>query len=143
MVMIPITQTALPVAMRLAGIGISRGAAAAGVAPMFSGGMGIAGMAKGFLITGVLGALGLTLIDELVDQLASMFGGDEETTKVLAIISAIEDAMGTGAILVPEPPRGYEGTVYQQRLNYFHANMNDGKLWLSDFSNGRNTWRGR
>ncbi len=72
-----------------------------------------------------------------------MFGGDEETTKTLAILSAIEDAMGTGAIMVPEPPRGYEGTVYQQRLNYFHANMNDGKLWLSDFSNGRNTWRDR
>lgn len=138
MVMVPITQTALPVALRLVGAGIARGGAATGVGSLFGG--GVAGFTKGFLITGVLGALGLTVIDELVDQLGQMFGGDEESTKVLAIISAIEDAMGTGAILVPEPPRGYEGTVYQQRLNYFHANMNDGKLWLSDFSNGRNSW---
>jgi len=72
-----------------------------------------------------------------------MFGDDSEAKKALAIISAVEDAMGTGAILVPEPPRGYSGEIYQQRLNYFHANLNDGKMWLSDFSNGRNTWRNR
>ncbi len=131
----PITTTALPVALRLAGTGMAAAAARGGIA----GGL-LGGVTRGSIIGGLLGAIGATVIDDLVTQLVDMFGDEGEAQKTLAILSSIEDAMGTGAILVPEPPRGYEGTVYTQRLNYFHANMNDGKMWLSDFSNGRNSW---
>ncbi len=131
----PVTTTALPVALRLAGAGI-RGSGAIGSTSGILGGFG-----RGKIIAAILGALGGVGLNEMVDQLVDMFGDDSEAQKVLAILSAIEDAMGTGAIMVPEPPRGYSGEIYQVRLNYFHANLNDGKLWLSDYSNGKNSWR--
>ncbi len=132
----PVTTTALPVAFRLA---------AAGIRAMAAGGGGslLGGLTKGTIIGGIIAAIGGNAVADLVDQLVDMFGDEDEAKKALAIISAIEDAIGTGAILIPEPPRGYTGEIYQERLNYFHANMNDGKMWLSDFSNGRNTWRNR
>ncbi len=139
MVLAPITTTALPVALRLAGAGITRAASGGGILA----GAGILAGGRGMVIKGILAGLGFVGIDQLVEQLVDMFGEEDEAKKVLAIISAIEDAVGTGAIMIPEPPRGYTGEIYQIRLNYFHANMNDGKMWLSDFSNGRNTWRGR
>ncbi len=133
----PITTTALPVAFRLVAAGLRFGAGGT------AGGTLLGGLTKGTIIAGILGAIGGTALADLADQLVDMFGDEDEAKKVISIISAIEDAMGTGAILVPEPPRGYTGEIYQERLNYFHANMNDGKMWLSDFSNGRNTWRNR
>ncbi len=133
----PITTTALPVAFRLAGVGMRVGGQATGGGIM--GGL-LGGITKGSIIGGIIGAIGAATLDELVTQLVDMFGDDGEAQKALSIIAAIEDAMGTGAIMVPEPPRGYTGTVYAERLNYFHVNMNDGKMWLSDFSNGRNSW---
>jgi len=131
----PIATTALPVALRLAGQGLRLGAASGG------GGGLLGGITRGSIIGALIGAIGGSAVADLIENLSQLFGSDDEAKKTLAILSAIEDALGTGAIMVPEPPRGYEGTVYQIRLNYFHANMNDGKLWLSDFSNGKNSWR--
>jgi len=130
----PIATTALPVAFRLAGAGMRAGATIGGAGLL-------GGLTRGTIITGIMAAIGATALTDVIDQLTEMFGDGDEAAKALAIISSIEDAMGTGAILVPEPPRGYSGEIYQQRLNYFHVNMNDGKMWLSDFSNGKNTWR--
>ena len=133
----PVTTTALPVAMRLAGQAIKVTASRGGFASM---GM-LGGVGRGTILSTLVGLIGGVALDDLVEQLTDMFGGDTEAQKTIAIISAIEDAMDSGAILVPEPPRGYDGTVYTQRLNYFHSNMNDGKMWVSDYSNGKNTWR--
>lgn len=138
MVLAPIATTALPVAMRLVGQGLKLGATQAGT--MAGGGL-LGGLTRGSIIGMLIGAIGGSSVGDLIDNLVDMFGNEDEAKKTMAIMAAIEDAMGTGAIMVPEPPRGYSGEIYQQRLNYFHANMNDGKLWLSDFSNGKNSWR--
>lgn len=96
---------------------------------------------RGTIIGALIGLIAGQTIEDLMGEILDLFGGDQaEATKTMAILSAIEDAHGSGEILIPEPPRGYSGEIYKQRLNYFHSNMNDGKLWLSDFSNGRNSW---
>jgi len=145
MVMVPFGTSALPVGFRLAGraiqtiqMGAAQGAPAAGIGGLLG---SIGRVGKGTIITTLLLLIGGNAIEDLIGDIAHMFGGDEtEAQKVVAILSAIEDAYDSGAILVPEPPRGYTGTIYKERLNYFHANMNDGKLWVSDFSNGKNHW---
>ncbi len=136
--LVPVATTALPVALRLAGraIGVAATRGGAGTTGLLGGTIG-----RGTLMATLVGLIGGATLDDLASQLMDMFGSDDEAGKTMAIIGAIEEAMETGAILIPEPPRGYEGTVYMQRLNYFHANLNDGKMWLSDFSNGKNTWR--
>ncbi len=134
----PITTTAMPVALRLIGGALTKGGAPGGGA--YAGLFGA--MGAGGIIPVVMAGLGIASLGDLLEQMADVFGGNAgEAQKALAIMKSFEDALGTGAILVPEPPRGYTGETYTSRLNYFHANLNDGKMWLSDFSNGKNTWR--
>jgi len=138
----PIGTTALPVAMRLSGKAMQTIFIGGGGIGATSSGLlgGIGRLGKGAIIGTLVGLIGGNAIEDLIISLADMFGGDEgEAAKVIAILSAIEDAHDSGAILIPEPPRGYTGTIYQERLNYFHVNTNNGNMWLSDFSNGRNS----
>jgi len=139
----PIGTTALPVAMRLSGRAVQT-IYASGGGQAAAGGLlgGLGKIGKGTIIGTLLALIGGNAIEDLLGDLSNMFGGDDtEAQKVIAILSAIEDAEESGAILTPEPPRGYTGTIYRERLNYFHVNLNDGKMWRSDYSNGKNSWR--
>ncbi len=109
----PVAGRALPVAFKLAGRIIpavaSQRATQGGVAGLL-GGIGW----KGLLMQGV----GLWAGLEAIEALIGVFGGDEtEAGKVAAILTAIEDGLDSGAIFLPEPPRGYEATTYMQKLN--------------------------
>ncbi len=122
----PVAGRALPVAFKLSGRIIpaiqARSAAAVG------GGLFGIGW-KGLITQGLAVWAGM----EALDALISVFNGDEnEAAKVAAILAAIEDGMDSGAIFMPEPPRGYEGTTYLQKLNYFHAEVREPNLWWSD-----------
>ncbi len=122
----PIAGRALPVSFKLAGriIPAIQANAGAGI------GGGLFGIGwKGLITQGLAVWAGM----EAIEALLGIFQGDEnEAGKVSAILSAIEDGMDSGAIFMPEPPRGYESQTYLQKLNYFHAETREPNLWWSD-----------